>query len=125
MSFLKNPFSKDEPFTPTPKRQIHGIESIVVQVVEILFPNNEYQSEIFEKLLNHSSHADTVTILAILYNSRDYGTSQGLESAKKYVIDTISTPVTGSAHFYVFRECEFNNMKGAVKWVKSITKSKA
>ena len=51
MSFFKRIFSKDEPFLPTPTQEVPGLDPLVVQVAEILFPNPEDLRVVFRDLL--------------------------------------------------------------------------
>ena len=72
MSFLKNLFGKEEPFVPVPTQEIPGLEPLVVQVAETIFPNPEDQQVVFRDLLaaKADSMHDLVTIrLNILFYS--------------------------------------------------------
>lgn len=72
MSFFKNLFGKGEAFVPTPTREVPGLEPLVVQVAEILFPNSEDQRVVFGDLLaanKVSDHNLVTTQLNILFYS--------------------------------------------------------
>jgi hypothetical protein len=72
MGFLKNLFSKEEPFVPAPTQEVAGLAPLVVQTAETLFPNPDDQQEIFRGLLaaKPDSLNDLVTIqLNILFYS--------------------------------------------------------
>ena len=72
MSFFKNLFGKDEPFVPTPTQEVPGLDPLVVQVAETLFPNPEDQRVVFRDLLaaNEDPFNNLVTIqLNILFYS--------------------------------------------------------
>ena len=51
MSFFKKLFGKEEPFVPTPTQEVPGLDPLVVQVAETLFPNPEGQRVVFRDLL--------------------------------------------------------------------------
>ncbi len=51
MSFFKNLFGKSEPFVPTPAQIVTGLDPIVVQVIENLYPKAEEQKLIFDHSL--------------------------------------------------------------------------
>lgn len=55
MGFFKKIFGKDEPFVPTPTQEVPGLDPLVVQVVETLFPDPEDQRVVFRDLL--ATHA--------------------------------------------------------------------
>ena len=123
MGFFKNLFSKDETFVPAPTQNIPGLEPIVVQAVENLFPNIEDQKELFNGLLEHSKNASSLMMLALLSIS---GSEIDVESAKKYVIQNTSSPIDGTnTEYFISRDSGFFKMKDAEKWVKSITKPQA
>jgi hypothetical protein len=110
MSFFKNLFSKSEPFVPTPTQTVPGLEPIVVQAVENLYPNTEDQKQAFTYLLKQSKDCDTLLLLALLSYSK---------TAKRF---EEPAPIH-DYHFLV--DFSFRNMKAAEKWVKSITKPQA
>ena len=109
MSFLKKLFSKEEPFVPTPTQSVSGLEPIVVQAVENLYPNTEDQKQAFTYLLKYSKKCDTLMLLALLSYSK---------KAKRF---EYPAPIH-DFHFLV--DFSFRNKKAAEKWVKSITKNK-
>ena len=76
MGFFKNLFgkgeSKGEVFVPNPTQEVPGLEPLVVQVAEVIFPNPEDQQVVFKNLLaaKNDSANDLVTIqLNILFFS--------------------------------------------------------
>jgi hypothetical protein len=126
MGFFKKLFGKErpkeEPFVPTPTQHIPGVEPIIVQAIENLFPNTKDQKDFFEGLQKKSQNADTVLILALLSMTK----VADVEASKKFVLGTISQPVIDpNIYYFVSHDCIFHNMKGAEKWVKSITKPQA
>ena len=126
MSFLSKLLGKDkskeEPFIPTPTQQIPGLDPIIVQAVENLFPSKKVQKEFFDGLQEYSQNADTLIVLALLSMTK----ADNVKASKEYVLGTLSKPVIGTnTNYFIMRDCDFRDMKGAEKWVKSITKSQA
>jgi hypothetical protein len=117
MSFFKNLFSKDEPFVPTPSQTVPGLEPIVVQAIENLYPNIEDQKRVFEyslKFKEVKKDWQTRYLLALLAYSK--GKTENL-------VDLAPNGPLSSIHFlHDDLEPIFPNMKAAEKWVKSISK---
>jgi len=122
MGFFKNLFSKGESqgesFIPTPTQEVPGISPIVVQAIEIVFPNIDDQKLVFNCILELEKRGRTFRdprlLLALLsYSNGNIEKLQGSASVTHY-------------HFWV-EEIEpiFPKMKAAEEWVKSITKSQA
>lgn len=122
MTFFKNLFSKSEPFVPTPAQAIPGLDPIVVQAIENLYPNVDDQKLIFdyslkfkEKFKNHPIHGkDNISLLAFLKMS---------EGRTEKFIDLMNLPYLG--HYQIWNDMiqpVLPNKKAAEQWVKSITK---
>ena len=125
MGFLKSLFGKKEepggePFTPTPTQDIPGLEPIIVQAIENLYPDIEQQKKVFEYALEYKraykekiKRDDTTGLLAMLAYSN--GKIESLPSPSLWF-------------FGRFRIEEIDNMfpkmKNAEEWVKSITNPK-
>jgi len=117
MGFLKNLFGKKdepkgEPFVPTPTQSIPGLEPIIVQAIENLFPNAEDQKKAFAYALEYTSkhRGGTCTLLAIFFDS-------------KGKIESLYSPTLWSdGRFNLDMADTFKKMKDAEAWVKSITK---
>ena len=125
MSFLKSLFGKKEepggePFTPTPTQDIPGLEPIIVQAIENLYPDIEQQKKVFEYALEYKraykekiKRDDTTGLLAMLAYSN--GKIESLPSPSLWF-------------FGRFRIEEIDNMfpkmRNAEEWVKSITNPK-
>jgi hypothetical protein len=114
MNFFKKLFSRGESFVPTPKQTIPGLEPIIVQAIENLYPNIEHQKQAFEYAVKlRKGGSQTKYVLALLFYSQgNVKNLIGPESAEWH-----------SNHFW-FDEIApiFRNMKAAEKWVTSITK---
>lgn len=109
MGFFKKLFSKGEPFVATPTQTVPGLDPIVVQAVEILYPKPEDQKQVFEYFLNESDDRVTFNQLARLCMSdRNIKRLKTIHPRELY-------------EFFV--ESKFSNMRKAEEWVKSITKS--
>jgi len=124
MGFLKSLFGKKEepegePFIPTPKQDVPGLEPIIVQAIESLYPDTEQQKKVFEYALEYTrtykekiKRDDTKGLLAMLAYSN--GRIESL-------------PESSLWFFGRFRIEEIDNMfpkmKNAEEWVRSITKS--
>ena len=122
MGFLKSLFGKkeeqeSEPFVPTPTQDVPGLEPIIVQAIENLYPDVEQQKKVFKYALDYIrtykekiKRDDTKGLLALLAYSN--GRIERLPS---------------SSHWFDgrFRIEEIDNMfpkmKNAEEWVKSIT----
>lgn len=119
MSFFKNLFSKGESkgetFVPTPTQNIPGVEPIVVQAIENLYPDAEDQKKAFKYSLEYTEKykGRTLALLAMLADSNgkiERLPDPGLWSDGRFNIDLLDT---------------FRKMKDAEEWVKSITKPQA
>jgi len=122
MSFFKNLFSKDEPFVPTPTQEVSGLEPIIVQAVENVFPNIDDQKEIFEVLSKNRKNSTVLIILSLLSLK-----TENVKDCKKWLQDNTSTPRTDThdTFYHLAMDSGFHSIKDAEKWVKSITKSRA
>jgi hypothetical protein len=116
MDFFKALFRKNEPALPTPTKNIPGIEPIVVQAVESLFPDANTQTKTFECIRelkkDRKGVADPVTLLALLKYSKadlELFRKSAWQSHPHFWMDEIS---------HIFR-----TMDQAEEWVKSISKS--
>lgn len=117
MSFFKNLFGKEERFVPAPTQTISGLEPIVVQAIEILYPNAEDQAKVIEYSLKiQKLKPSSLGILALLAQSNG-----SVENLKDFDPEYVKT--------YQFYEEQiapvFSNKKAAEKWVKSISKPKS
>src|SRR6266540_6496642 len=68
MGFFKNLFSKEEPFVPTPTQDVPGLDPLVVQAIENLFPDTEIQKQALDFSLKFldTKKGNTVSLLAML-----------------------------------------------------------
>ena len=124
MGFLKSLFGKKEeperePFIPTPTQDVPGLEPILVQAIENLFPEREQQKKVFQYALDYRlaykekiKREDIKGLLALLAYSN--GRMESLPSPSlwfdgRFRIEEIDNM--------------FPKMKNAEEWVKSITKS--
>ena len=117
MNFFKKLFSKSEPFVPTPTQTVSGLEPIVVQAIENLYPDVQDQKQVFEYSLRFKEVRkgwQTRYLLALLAYSK--GKTENLVS-----LDS-SGPLSSLHFLHDDLEPIFPNMKAAEKWVKSITK---
>jgi hypothetical protein len=123
MGLLKSLFGKKEepagePFTPTPTQDVPGLEPIIVQAIENLYPDVEQQKRVFKYTLDYIlaykekiKRDDTKGLLAMLAYSN--GRIESLPSSSlwfdgRFRIEEIDNM--------------FPKMKNAEEWVKSITK---
>ena len=113
MNFLKRLFRKN---TAPPIKNIPGIEPIVVQAVENLFPDVNTQKNTFECILelrkDRKGVADLKTLLALLKYSKgdlELFRKSAWQSHPHFWMDEIS---------HIFRTLE-----DAEKWVKSLSES--
>jgi hypothetical protein len=126
MSFFKKLFSKGEPaentepFIPTPSQQVPGLEPIVVQVIETLYPNVEDHKKVFEYSLKFYQVSDfnkkglMLALLSVLcYSNGKIEDLIDLDSPHLSVL---------TYRILVDTSCNFSDIKAAEKWVKSITK---
>jgi hypothetical protein len=118
MGFFKNLFGKGEPkgepFIATPTQSIPGLEPIVVQAIENLYPIVEDQKQVFQWALNYKKamiRKDTKGLLAMLAYSE--GKIKELPGPDIWL----------DGHFRgEMIDPIFPKMKDAEEWVKSITK---
>jgi len=112
MSFFKNLFNKGESFVPTPIQSIPGLEPIVVQAIENLFPNTEDQKKAISYALEYkgSKYNTTLKLLAMLADSK--GKVESLYDPKLWSDGRFNGELADT----------FSKMKAAEAWVKSITK---
>ena len=116
MSFFKNLFGKSESFVPAPSQEIPGIQPLVVQAVENLFPGREDQNYVFNYVRRLEGMWGTQRqpqwALAVLYYSN--GKIENL-------ID-LNSPSLMDPRFRVdeFEEV-FLNKKEAEEWVQLLT----
>lgn len=124
MSFFKNLFSKSEPFVPVPTQAVPGIDPIVVQAIENLYPKIEDQKLVFDhslrfkkKFKDHPIHGkDNLSLLAFLKMS---------EGRTEKFIDLMNLPYLDNYQIWNdMIQPVLPNMKAAEQWVKSITKSR-
>ena len=119
MSFFKSLFNKGEPFVPTPTQDVPGIEPIVVQAIENLFPNRDDQKSAFRYVLAVKEigrpYRDPRLLLALLSYSK--GKIENLIAPDS---DAMREPRFLGEEVYPI----FPNMKAAEEWVKSITKTR-
>lgn len=116
MSVFKNLFRKGESFVSTPTQEIPGIQPIVVQAIENLFPNLDDQKYVFNYVLKLGerwrTYHEPKWLLALLYYSK--GKIENL-------ID-LNSPLLTDGRFMVDEfEPIFTTMKDAEEWVKLLT----
>ena len=124
MSFLKNLFSKKgepegESFIPSPTQNIPGLEPIIVQTIENLYPDIEQQKKVFKYAVDYIlaykekiKRDDTKGLLAMLAYSNGR-------------IESLPSPSLWFDGRFRIEEIDnmFRKMNDAEEWVKSITKS--
>ena len=116
MGFLKNLFGKRESFVPTPTQEIAGIQPIIVQAVENLFPDRQDQNYVFDYVRKLEGMWGTQRhprwALAMLYYS----------NGKKENLIDLGSPSLMDPRFRVdeFEEIFFNN-KESEEWVQLLT----
>jgi hypothetical protein len=113
MDFLKKIFNED---ATKPIANIPGIEPIVVQAVESLFPDTNTQKNAFNAILEVTKErknvADPKTLLALLHYSNG-----DLEKFRKSAWQS-------HPHFWMDEIGHiFRTMEDAEEWVKSLSKS--
>jgi hypothetical protein len=111
MNFFKKLFDKD---TASPIKNIPGIEPIVVEAVEHLFPDVKIRKDTFECILKFKKDREGVaslkTLLALLKHSKgdlELFQKSAWQSHPHFWMDEIS-PI-------------FRAMEDAEKWVKSLS----
>jgi len=126
MGFLKSLFGKKEepegePFAPTPKQDIPGLEPILVQAIENLYPDAEQQKKVFKYALDYKlackekiKRDDILGLLAMLAYSDGR-------------IESLPSPSLWFDGRFRIEEIDnmFRKMKNAEAWVKSLTKTQA
>lgn len=120
MNFFKNLFIKRESFVPTPTQTVPGLEPIVVQAIENLYPNIEDQRQVFEYSLKYEKRkkGNTRILLALLSYTKGHDNKGHIE-----LLVDLDAGLLSSYHFMMDEiEPIFSNMKAAEKWVESITK---
>ena len=125
MNFFKNLLSKEkpkeepyDPYIPTPTQQIPGLEPIVVQAIESLYPNGVDQKQAFEysiRYINYQTSSDNLVLLLALL-SYSNGKLEKLLATEPEAIRNYQFMLDNIVP-------RFPNMMVAEKWVKSITKS--
>lgn len=104
--------STEEPLVPTPTRTIPGIEPIVVQVVENLFPRNTRKRAF--ACIRQRKEADLRIQLGLLFYSQ--GDIEKLLFASRQ----------SHVHFWMDEILSiFRTMEQAEEWVKSISNARA
>ena len=123
MSFFKNLFGRSEPFVPTPTQAVPGLDPIVIQAIENLYPEPEDQKIVFEYSLrfserfkSHPVHSkDNISLLAFLKMS---------EWRTKEFIDLMNLPYLDNYQIWNdMIQPVLPNRKAAEQWVRSITKA--
>jgi hypothetical protein len=125
MNFFKNLFSKEkpkeeayDPYIPTPTQQIPGLEPIVVQAIESLYPNQADQKQAFEYSIRYIDYQTSSDKLVLLLALLSYSNGK---------IEKLLATEPEAIRNYQFMLDEiaprFPNMAAAEKWVKSIAKS--
>ena len=115
MGFFKNLFGKNEPFTPTPTQNVPGLEPIVVQVIEILFPDVENQKQVFEYALKYKEkfkEGSDLSLMAVLASS---------DGDPKW-LQNLDSDVFQNGRFWADISIDypqFNSVKSLQRWIKS------
>ena len=113
MSFFKNLFSKSEAFVPTPTQIIPGLEPIVIQAIENLYPDIADQKKAFKYFLEYAEE------------HKNYFTQLGMLAYSEGKIEQLPSPHHWDDGRFNIEEISpiFSyKMKNAEEWVKSITK---
>ena len=109
MGIIKKLFSRAEPFIPTPSQSIPGLDPMVVQAIEILYPDPDFQKQAIDFSLK------------FLKNKQD-GILNLLAALSMGIID-IDAPELNNGKFWLdVMYPDFANMKSAKQWLKSIAK---
>jgi hypothetical protein len=116
MGFFKKLFIKDEPFIPTPTQRVSGLEPIVVQAIENLYPNIEDQKQVFEYSLKYHEESKKAKPLALL-------SLLSYSNGKIENLVDLDSPDLDLVIYHIMVDYGFSDMKAAEKWVKSTTKS--
>lgn len=122
MRLLKHLFRREEEpdgsaFAQVPTQTVPGLEPIIVQAIESLFPNADQRKKAFEYALEYKrvyqeriGREDTLGLLAMLAYS--HGRIEGLPSPSLWFLGRFRVEEIDSM---------FPNMKKAVEWVRSIS----
>lgn len=121
MSFFKNLFSKGAPFVPIPTQVVPGIEPIIVQAIENLFPNRDDQNHAFSYILAVKQipgrpYRDWFLLISLLAYSKGK-TEELLDPNSELIRDP---RFMGEEIYSVFP-----NRKAAEEWVKSTTRTRS
>jgi hypothetical protein len=109
VQFIKKLFNTEEPFVPTPTQSIPGLDPMVVQAIEILYPDPDFQKQAID--------------FSLKYLKGEKGVSLNLLAALSVGIIDINAPELNNGKFWLdIMYPDFANMKSAKKWLKSITK---
>ena len=114
MGFFKNLIGKDETFTPTPTQNIPGLEPIVVQVIEILFPDPGNQKQVFIYALKFKEYYNEYSDLNLL------GAIASSDGEPKY-LQNLDSDVFQNGRFWADISIDypqFNSTKSLQKWIK-------
>ena len=112
VEFIKKLFSREEPFIPTPSQSIPGLDPMVVQAIEILYPDTEVQKQAIDFSLQ-------------FLKDKKGGVLNLLAALSIGVID-LDSPLLDNGKFWLdVMYPDFYNLKAAKKWLKSITKSQS
>jgi len=119
MGFFRNLFGKDEPFVPAATQSVPGLEPILVQVVEVLFPDGEDQKHVFDYIAKYKGkfkegNSDDLTIMAVIASC---------DGNPKHLQD-IDTGPWDQGRFWADIHIDypqFHSMKSLHKWLRSKT----
>jgi hypothetical protein len=125
MNFFKKLFSKEkpqeesyEPYVPAPTQQVSGLEPIVVQAIENLYPNIEDQKQAFEFSIRYKQYQKSSDTLVLLLALLSYSNGK---------IEKLLATEPDAIRNYQFMIDEigsrFPDMKAAEAWVKSISRT--
>lgn len=117
MSFLKNLFSKGESFTPAPTQIIPGLEPIVVQAIENLYPDVTDQNKAFDYFLEYAEKHKKSTLNQLAMLAYSEGIIEHLPNPGRWDDGRFNIEELSPIFSY--------KMKNAEEWVKSITKPKS
>jgi hypothetical protein len=113
MGLFNKLFGKKDRFVPTPSQQVPGLQPIIVQAIENLYPKLEAQKQVFEYSLrfNEIKKGSTLALLSVLHYSN--GEVQKLANLDSPDLDLVI--------YHIMVDYGFPNLKAAEEWVKSIT----
>jgi hypothetical protein len=115
MSFIKNLFGKNETFVPTPTQVIPGLDPIVVQVIEILFPSSADQKYVFQYAIRYKEKFNDKSFLSLI------GVLASCDGNPKFLQD-LESDVFKNGTFWADISIDypqFNSVKSLQKWIKS------